>query len=436
MRPIIIVENLGKCYRVGGLDPGYATLREMLASSLTSPFRRLSGRRAGENQVWALRGLNFEVTPGDTVGLIGHNGAGKSTLLKMLSRITVPTTGRTRVYGRIGSLLEVGTGFHPDLTGRENVYLNGAILGLRRAEIARKFDQIVAFSELERFIDTPVKFYSSGMYLRLAFSVASHLDTEVLFMDEVLAVGDIAFQQKCLNKMHEIRGEGRTILFVSHSMAAVTRLCRRVIWLDGGCVVRDGDASQVASEYLGKSLKVMADREWGVGEAPGSEAVRLRRVRIRDEAGSTVDAADIRSPVGVELTYEVLYDKIVLTPKVEIFNEDGTQVFATHDVGAEWRYRPRPPGLYLSTVWVPGNYFAEGNLFVHASLVTYTPATAFHAHVSNAAGFRVVDNLHKDSARGDLVGPIPGIVRPLLNWETSFLGSKDAFVSPTDSPLL
>jgi len=423
MRPIIRVEDLGKRYRVGGLDPGYATLREMLASSFTSPLRRLGGRRAGADEVWALRDVNFDVAPGDTVGLIGHNGAGKSTLLKILSRITVPTTGRTQVYGHIGSLLEVGTGFHPDLTGRENVYLNGAILGLRRADISRKFDQIVAFSELERFIDTAVKFYSSGMYLRLAFSVAAHLDTEVLFMDEVLAVGDIAFQQKCLNKMHEIRGEGRTILFVSHSMAAVTRLCRRVIWLDGGCVVRDGSAGEVASEYLGKSLKVTAERVWGDAEAPGSEAARFRRVRVRDEAGTTVDAADIRRPVGVELTYEVLRAGIVLAPKVEIFSEEGTQLFAAHDVGAEWRYRPRPAGLYVSTVWMPGNYFTEGNLLIHASLITPSPAMTLHAQVPNATGFRVVDNLHKDSARGDLVGPIPGLVRPLLSWETSHLSS-------------
>jgi lipopolysaccharide transport system ATP-binding protein len=420
MKPIIRVDNLSKRYRIGELEGGYATLREMFARAVVSPLRRMKrGRGEVGESVWALKDLNFEVAPGETLGLIGHNGAGKSTLLKVLSRITVPTTGRTEVYGRIGSLLEVGTGFHPDLTGRENVFLNGAILGIRRAEIGRKFDRIVAFSELERFIDTPVKWYSSGMYLRLAFSVAAHLDTEVLFMDEVLAVGDVAFQQKCLDKMHEIRSEGRTVLFVSHSMAAVTRLCKRVIWLERGRVVQDGPAHVVVNEYLGTSWKVTAERVWAEGEeAPGGAVVRLARVRVRDREGATVESVDIRRPVGVELTYDVLVAGEVLAPKVELFNEEGTPLFSAHDVGEEWRYRARPAGRYVSTVWIPGNYLSEGNLRAHASVVSHTPATAIHAHAPNAVGFQVVDHQHKDSARGDYVGPIPGLVRPLLGWTT------------------
>jgi lipopolysaccharide transport system ATP-binding protein len=422
MKPIIRVEKLSKRYRIGELEAGYSTLREMFARAVVSPLRRLKrgGGTAGES-VWALKDVDFEVPPGETLGLIGHNGAGKSTLLKVLSRITVPTEGRTEVYGRIGSLLEVGTGFHPDLTGRENVYLNGAILGIRRAEIARKFERIVAFSELEKFIDTPVKWYSSGMYLRLAFSVAAHLDTEVLFMDEVLAVGDVGFQQKCLDKMHEIRSEGRTVLFVSHSMAAVTRLCKRVIWLDRGRVVQDGPAHEVVNEYLGTSWKVTAERVWGEGEAaPASRAVRLARVRVRDREGATAESVDIRRSVGVELTYDVLTDGEILSPKIELYNEEGAPLFSAHDVGEEWRYRPRAQGRYVSTVWIPGNYLAEGNLRAHASVVSYTPATVVHVQVPNAVGFQIVDGQHKDSARGDYVGPIPGLVRPLLDWTTEF----------------
>jgi lipopolysaccharide transport system ATP-binding protein len=426
-RPIIRVENISKRYRVGELDAGYATFREMLIRAATKPLRRLKGRGMPGASIWALKGIDLEVLPGEVVGLIGNNGAGKSTLLKILSRITVPTTGRTEVYGRIGSLLEVGTGFHPDLTGRENIYLNGAILGIRRSEIARSFNKIIDFSELDKFIDTPVKWYSSGMYLRLAFSVAAHLDTEVLFMDEVLAVGDVAFQQKCLDKMNEIRSKGRTILFVSHSMSAVTRLCGRALWLENGGIKADGPAHRVVNEYLGTSWKVTAQREWdaeGTEAVPGNETVRLASVRVRDDEGATVESVDIRRRVGIELTYEVLRAGEVLTPRIDLFNEEGAQLFSAHDVGDEWRYRPRPPGRYVSTVWIPGNFLAEGSLLAHALIVSHTPSTAVHAHAPNAVGFQVVDRQHKDSARGDYVGPIPGLVRPLLDWETDFRGAE------------
>ncbi|HYN84263.1 MAG TPA: ABC transporter ATP-binding protein [Pyrinomonadaceae bacterium] len=426
MKPIIRVENVSKRYRIGALEAGYATLREMLASAFVAPLRRLGRGGSSEGEtVWALRDIDFEVAPGETLGLVGRNGAGKSTLLKILSRITVPTTGRTEVYGRIGSLLEVGTGFHPDLTGRENVYLNGAVLGLRRVETARKFDQIVAFSELEKFIDTPVKFYSSGMYLRLAFSVAAHLDSEVLFMDEVLAVGDVAFQQKCLDKMHEIRREGRTIIFVSHSMTALVRLCRRCIWIEGGRVVRDGDSHRVVNEYLSANWHVTAERVWtDGGEAPGDETARLVRVRVRDREGETRAATDIRRAVGVELTYDVLRAGAVLAPKIDLSDEEGKLLFTSHDAGERWRQRERAAGRYVSTVWIPGNFLAEGQMVVGASVVSHAPATTLHASAPKAVGFQVVDGGHEDSARGDHVGPVPGLVRPLLDWETDFRGAQ------------
>ncbi|MDQ3919449.1 MAG: ABC transporter ATP-binding protein, partial [Acidobacteriota bacterium] len=312
-----------------------------------------------------------------------------------------------------------GTGFHPDLTGRENIFLNGTILGIKRQEIARRLDEIVEFSGISNYIDTPVKWYSSGMYLRLAFSVAAHLDTEVLFMDEVLAVGDVAFQFKCMDKMHEIRQQGRTILFVSHSMAAVTRLCRRAILLDKGRMVSDGPAEQVVNEYLGTSLKVTNRREWPDAQAaPGDDVVRLRAVRVRNEAGETIESTDIRHAVGIEFAYDVLQPGHVLTPKLDLYNEQGTHLFTAHDVRSEWRHRARPAGHYVSVAWLPGNFLSEGNLFVHASLASHVPATVMHAHEPNAVTFGVIDNQHKDSARGDFVGPMAGTIRPILDWTT------------------
>ncbi|MGH9900239.1 MAG: ABC transporter ATP-binding protein [Pyrinomonadaceae bacterium] len=371
--------------------------------------------------VWALRDVSFEIRPGEIVGVIGRNGAGKSTLLKTLSRVVEPTAGRYELYGRTGSLLEVGTGFHPDLSGRDNVYLNGAILGMRRAEIARKFDEIVAFSEIEKFIDTPVKWYSSGMYLRLAFSVAAHLDPEILFMDEVLAVGDVSFQQKCLEKMQAIMREGRTILFVSHSVPAVTRLCQRVILLDHGRVAHDGPAREVVSAYLGTSRNIAAERDWPARDkAPGNDIVRLRRVRVRTADGHAAETVDIRHPVGVEVVYEVLEPGHVLTPICHFFNREGLHVFAAQDNGPEWRRRPRPAGEYTSVAWVPGNYLSEGSLLVDVGFNSYFPTTVAHFLEREAVGFEVFDLQEGDSARGDYTGAVPGVVRPLLSWTTDY----------------
>ena len=411
---------MGKLYRIGGLASSYMTFRETLAGTLMMPLKRLRGQaRPVEQDLWALKDIDFEITPGETVALIGHNGAGKSTLLKILARITEPTTGNFELYGKIGSLLEVGTGFHPDLTGRENIFLNGAILGIRRAEMLGKFDEIVEFSELKQFIDTPVKWYSSGMYLRLAFSVAVHLDAEVLTMDEVLAVGDVPFQQKCLDKMEEIRREGRTILFVSHSMAAVTRLCKRALLFEKGRIIADGPAHEVVGDYLGSERSLGAEKEWfDASEAPGNDVVRLRRVRVRDEAGETIAVADIRRSVGIEVTYEVLRQNQILTPSFDLFNEAGVHLFAVHDIGDEWRRRPRRVGRYVSTVWVPGNTLSEGRMLVQASVLSYIPVTMLHTREPNVVTFQVIDKCEGDSARGDYVGVVPGAVRPLLQWTT------------------
>lgn len=418
MNSAIKIKHVGKRYRIGGLHPGYMTFREMLGGVVTAPFKKRKDGN-GQQTLWALSDINLEIGQGELVGIIGHNGAGKSTLLKILSRVTKPTTGEVELFGRIGSLLEVGTGFHPDLTGRENIYLSGAILGMRRAEIDRKFDEIVAFSELEKFIETPVKWYSSGMYVRLAFSVAAHLEPEILMMDEVLAVGDAAFQQKCLDKMHEIRQQGRTILFVSHDMTAITRLCKRVVLLEKGEVTFDGEPREVVKRYLSSSWKTGALREWNNQQgAPGDHVVRLRRVRVRAEDGATVSVVDIQEPFGIELTYDVLEDDHALVPVIEFYNEEGTELFSTHDTSADWRRRSRQRATYRSTVWIPGNLLAEGSFVGNVAIMSHFPATILHAHERKAIAFQVIDSPSRDSARGDYVGPMPGVMRPLLNWTT------------------
>ena len=421
MEPVVVsVEGVSKRYRIGRLPAGYDSFRESLSRAVVERVRRL--RRVEEadddpTTLWALRDLTFEVRRGEILGIVGRNGAGKSTLLKILSRITRPSTGRVEIYGRVGSLLEVGTGFHPDLTGRENIYLNGAVLGMRKVEIDAKFDEIVAFSELERFVETPVKHYSSGMYVRLAFSVAAHLEPEILIMDEVLAVGDMAFQQKCLDKMNDIRRQGRTIFFVSHNLPAITRLCKRAVLLEQGRLVADGQPQEVVNRYLSTSWGAGAERVWG-DDAPGNDAVRLLRVRVATDDGETAAAVDVRRESRIEVTYDVLEDGHALVPVIELYNEEGTEVFSTHDTGAEWRRRPRPRGRYTSVVKLPGNLLAEGTLIAHVSIMSHFPSTILHARAANAVAFQVLDEPGGVSARGDYAGPMPGVVRPLLEWET------------------
>jgi lipopolysaccharide transport system ATP-binding protein len=418
MTPAIKIAGVSKRYRIGGLHPGYMTFREMLGGVISAPFRRLRNSD-GRQTLWALTDVNLAIEQGELIGIIGHNGAGKSTLLKILSRVTKPTTGQVELFGRIGSLLEVGTGFHPDLTGRENIFLSGAILGMRRAEIERKFDEIVAFSELEKFIETSVKWYSSGMYVRLAFSVAAHLEPEILMMDEVLAVGDAAFQQKCLDKMHDIRQQGRTILFVSHDMAAITRLCKRVVLLESGKIVADGSPGEIVNHYLNSRLKTGASREWTEpADSPGDHVVSLKRVSVHDENGQPISAVDIRKTFAIEVTYEVREAGHTLVPVIELYNQAGIEIFSSHDTSADWRRRPKTSGTYASTVWIPGNLLAEGSFVVHVSIMSHTPATVLHAHELNAVAFQVIDSPAGDSARGDYVGPMPGAVRPLLEWTT------------------
>jgi lipopolysaccharide transport system ATP-binding protein len=410
-------DRLSKCYDIVVGRHRHDTLRDQLSDGLASWFDRARRSRAKE-VFWALQDASFEIKHGEVIGIIGRNGAGKSTLLKLLSRITEPTRGRAEINGRVGSLLEVGTGFDPELTGRENVYLNGIILGMRKAEIKRKFDEIVAFAEVEQFIDTPVKRYSSGMRVRLAFAVAAHLEPEIVLLDEVLAVGDARFQKKCLQKMEDVGHQGRTVLFVSHNMPSISRICPRTLLLEEGRITRDGPSSQVIGAYLDSGSGTTAVREWpDRGRAPGNQSIRLRAVRVRGESGDILATADIRRPVGIDVEYDILRPGIVPLINVDFYNEEGVFAFGAQDTDAEWRQRPRAAGRYASTAWIPGNLLSEGRLFVYAGLCTLNPLVSVH-YEHNAVAFHVVDTLDGDSARGDYPGAMPGVVRPMLKWST------------------
>lgn len=406
---VIEVENLSKLYYLGGKMSN--SLREAISSL---------GKRNEKQELWALKDVNFTVNQGETLGIVGKNGAGKSTLLKILSRVTKPTRGSATLHGRVGSLLEVGTGFHNELSGRENIFLNGAILGMRRAEIAAKFDEIVAFAEVEKFIDTPVKHYSSGMFMRLAFAVAAHLETEILIVDEVLAVGDVSFQKKCLGKMQDIREQGRTVLFVSHDTSAVTRICNRAIAINQGKVEFEGTATNVIRDYLNASWSVAAEKDFENEIAvPQSEFVKLKKVRIVDENYQTVSSHDIRQKIGLQATYEVLQAGEILLPNFQIYNQDRVHVFTVQDVTQEWQRREKEKGEYTSTVWIPENFMAEGTFFLNFAIVTYLPANRVHFNSHEVVSFDVIDSIEGDTARGDYAGNMGGIVRPKLDWETT-----------------
>lgn len=422
MTPAIQVEGIGKRYRLGQAER-YSTIRDKVRLALGAPGRKLkellSSERAPQPEpaaIWALDNVSFNIQPGEVVGIIGRNGSGKSTLLKILSRITTPTVGKATIHGRVSSLLEVGTGFHPELSGRENIVLNGAILGMKRAEVARKFDEIVAFAELEKFIDTPVKRYSSGMYLRLAFAVAAHLDPEILLVDEVLAVGDARFQKKCVETMERVGKQGRTVLFVSHQMQAITRLCPRAILLDEGKLMRQGPSSAVVGDYLRSGLGTTASREWSdLSTAPGNDLVRLVAVRVRRPDGTIGDVIDIRQPVTLEVEYYVHRIGTQLAPNLHIYNDEGVCVFITTTPPAQ---QPSRIGRHTSTTTIPGNFLSEGTLIINAAISTLSPVIV-HVHERDAVAFEVIDSLDGDSARGpDFGGRIPGVVRPLLEWKT------------------
>jgi len=371
---VIRTEGLGKRYRLGARRE-FTTLRDKIAHILHRPFRNPGATpsidqgmqpssRRGEF-IWALKDASFEIKQGDVVGIIGPNGAGKSTLLKILCRIIEPTEGRGEIRGRVSSLLEVGTGFHPELTGRENVFLNGAILGMKREEIRLKFDDIVAFSGVEKFIDTPVKHYSSGMNVRLAFAVAAHLEPENLLIDEVLAVGDAAFQKKCVGKMGEVARVGRTVLFVSHNMGAVRSLCDRALWIDQGQIKMDGEASQVITAYLSSvvSESMAGEIVWtDEKESPGGEEVQLRAIRLRGEGGKILAVFEADKPIRVEIEYQVKKSLRGMRLRLSLLTEQGEVAFQTTD--HESRDEEEEPGFYRSICTIPGGLLNIGQYVI------------------------------------------------------------------------
>lgn len=409
----IRIEHLGKRYKLAKTSSD-ADHRASLYQRLTGPFQNIAarlGKQAATQPFWALKDVTCDIKQGDVVGIVGRNGAGKSTLLKILSRITEPTTGQVLINGRIRSLLEVGTGFHPELTGRENIYLNGAIQGLKKSEIDNKFDEIVAFAEVDQFLDTPVKRYSSGMYVRLAFAVAAHLEPEILLVDEVLAVGDAGFQKKSLGKMNEAAKQGRTVLFVSHSMPAITQLCSHVIWLDRGEIVQMGRASDVIKSYLAEGNPQRAERYWDVStEAPGDDRVRLRSCRILQNM-TIASVIDINEPFQIELEFEVLKQAKNLITGISFYNEQGICLSASCD----WRPNNLGPALYRKRMDIHPHLLAEGMISVLAQLVFYDPVIPSIV-LPDALIFEAVDSAHPLSVRGHYKGNWPGLMRVHLPW--------------------
>ncbi|MHB8470283.1 MAG: ABC transporter ATP-binding protein [Gaiellaceae bacterium] len=422
----IRVERLGKLYRIGAVADRPTTVREHLVHVAAASWRRVSrgGHGAANVDLWALRDVSFDVERGEVLGIIGRNGAGKSTLLKILSRITAQTEGTVTLYGKVGSLLEVGTGFHAELTGRENVFLNGALLGMRRAEIARKFEEIVEFSEIERFIDTPVKRYSSGMYVRLAFAVAAHLEPEILIVDEVLAVGDLAFQRKCLGKMDEVARSGRTVLFVSHNVGAVQALCERCLVLDEGELVFDGPTHRAVDKYVARSMPSGSGR-FRLREAR-DVPVQVTAIEIQDNEGHPVDEVELGSDVTIVGQYRI--DRRVRDVTVAaLLSAGGAPLLYSYDVDLDETLREwRDPGAYQTRIALPTGLFKEGNYHVSTQVgwagENLSDPDAF-------VSFEIVNRL-RDTTHTSYRRDRPGHVFAELEWETVRIGPSDEIREP------
>ena len=413
----IRVENLSKQYRIGLTPMRYRTLRETISESFTRNGRASrAASKEEEGKIWALRDISFEVHKGQVLGIIGRNGAGKSTLLKILSRITEPTEGYAEIRGRVGSLLEVGTGFHPELSGRENIYLNGAILGMKREEIDQKFDEIVAFSEVEKFIDTPVKRFSSGMYLRLAFAVAAHLEPQILVVDEVLAVGDAEFQRKCLGKMNDVAKEGRTVLFVSHNMSAILRLTDETILLDEGRIVLRAPTPQAVDHYMASGFSQSGERTWSIDEIPSESApFRPIALRVSDNDQRRYDRVRSTNPITIEVEYAI--DAPIKGLRVGVYMQTtrGEFVFTSFDTDNAQQfenYSVRPEGHYISKCTLPPDFLNEGQYVLGINASSYRVKRYFQDE--NALAFSV-DGAGAPGKQWPerRLGP----VRPRLEWD-------------------
>jgi lipopolysaccharide transport system ATP-binding protein len=411
----IRVEGLGKQYRIGAMPSGYRTLRDALVSGL----KRLgSGAvRHKYETIWALRDVNFDLERGQVLGIIGRNGAGKSTLLKLLSKVTEPTEGFAEIHGRVGSLLEVGTGFHPELTGRENIYLNGAILGMKRIEIEAKFDEIVDFAEVRKFIDTPVKRYSSGMYLRLAFAVAAHLEPEILVVDEVLAVGDAEFQRKCLGKMSDVAHEGRTVLFVSHNMSAIQRLTEETIVLDKGRIALRAPTSEAVDYYMTSEMSHSGEHKWDSDITGDENPFKPIALRVLDHQGRVVDQVSSTESFRIEFEYELDEAITGLRVGLYLYSSRGEPVFTSFDTDDPGRYErwiERSKGKLVSRCRIPANFLNGGTFvlgvnassFQIRSYFTEEHALTFTVDPTGAPGMQWAE-------------PRRGPVRPALDWEVA-----------------
>jgi len=421
----IEVNGLGKVFKIGATKlRGGQTFGEKIADGMLALKRRLTGKATealiGSEEFWALKDISFRLKTGEVLGVVGHNGAGKSTLLKVLCRITPPTEGEAILRGRVASLLEVSTGFHQELTGRENIHFSGAVLGMKKAEIDSKLDEIISFSGVDRFIDTPVKRYSSGMLVRLGFAVAAHLEPDILLIDEVLAVGDAAFQKKCLGKMSDVASGGRTVVFVSHNMAAVNRLCSKGLVLDHGRLAFFGSALEATRLYFGGGEKGMAETTWKIENAPGDSVAKLLSVRVIDNAGNVNDIHDIRNEIIVEIEYLVKKPESDLAAVLSFMDDLGNILFVSPDWHEKnWGAKKRKEGIYFARCHLPGNYFAEGMISVVAEVLTRQPIYQIHFLERDAVAFQIIDKGYHDSVRGGWGRNMPGLIRPMLKWETT-----------------
>lgn len=435
----ISVENVSKVYRLGETNRAqlfgdirrWARNRFNLSRTLGDPEIEAEQEPRAADIFHALKNISFDIKEGETVGIIGANGAGKSTLLKLISRITLPSTGKIKVNGRIGSLLEVGTGFHPDLTGRDNVYLNGAILGMNRREVAGKFDDIVAFSGVEKFIDTPVKRYSSGMFVRLAFSVAAFLEPEILIVDEVLSVGDQQFQNRCIQRLQDIIKDGRTVLFVSHGAGQVRKLCSRAICLQHGQILCDEEANKALELYQTTQLSVSgsfgnrsktvstSDVTFPENERPGDEVAQLTSCRLVDCKGQAIERIFTSRGFRLEFEYLVSREGLPLRPACIVSDELGNILFWTGDTSPEAQTVSTLPGPYTTHLEFPGRLFSPGRLMFTFGVGEDTASGDSHALASDALSLLIEDDFSDTAIRGAYKGPLPGFVRPLLKWSTS-----------------
>lgn len=425
---ILRAENIGKIYRLGLVGTGtishdlnrwWSKVRGKEDPYLKVVETNVRTTKGKSDYIWALNDISFEVEKGEVLGIIGKNGAGKSTLLKILSRVTLPTQGVIKTKGRIASLLEVGTGFHPEMTGRENVYLNGAILGMTRAEINERIDEIIDFSGCERFIDTPVKRYSSGMKVRLAFAVAAHLEPDILVVDEVLAVGDAEFQKKAIGKMQDIsQSEGRTVLFVSHDMNAILKLTSRVILLENGTISKIGNPKEIVNDYIIGETKAKTYKEWSKGEEPGNNNARLKSISVTNSEGELNFDFDVTEEILINIEYLNTNKDNKNTAIIHVIDEKDLILFASNEFdNPNWKeIHNNDNSIIKTTCRVPSNFLAEGRYKILVAIGSYNPHM-IHVKLNNALTFMVIDKPQFEKERINVGGKWPGLIRPILQWE-------------------